>query len=214
MDRVSKAARASGQSYRNVWGSLKRWEAQIGSPLVDWVQGQPARLTPFAERLLWAERRARVRMTPHVEALRRELQRVFSTTGDDAREVLEIAASHDLGLPLLQALVEHAASASGCSMLAGAKIWGTSPATSGQSRTQAAGGIHRQAGHGLLRLRRRRRYAEHGSRRAEQLRRVRSPVTDRRWERRVVRHRSCSLRSTPVRAVKPPNPQRPGPGPS
>lgn len=104
---ISHAARACGQSYRHVWGSLKHWETQLGSPLVQWVQGQPARLTPFALRLLWAERRARVRMTPHVEALRLELQRVFAVADDAAQEVLEVAASHDLGLPLLQDLAEH-----------------------------------------------------------------------------------------------------------
>ena len=103
---ISHAARATGQSYRHLWGALKHWEERLASPLVTWVQGQPARLTPFAERLLWAERQARVRMTPHVEALRQELQRVFAVADDPAQEVLELAASHDLGLPLLQGLVE------------------------------------------------------------------------------------------------------------
>ncbi len=103
---ISHAARASGQSYRHVWGALKHWETVLGSPLVQWAQGRHARLTPFAERLLWAERQARVRMTPHVEALRRELQRVFALADDATQQVLEIAASHDLGLPRLQTLAE------------------------------------------------------------------------------------------------------------
>ena len=33
--------------------------ALIGEALVVWAKGQPARLTPFAQRLLWAEARAR-----------------------------------------------------------------------------------------------------------------------------------------------------------
>lgn len=103
---ISQVARTSGQSYRHVWGSLKHWEAVLGSPLVQWSQGKHARLTPFAERLLWAERQARVRMTPHVEALRRELQRVFAIADDASQDVLELAASHDLALPTLQALAE------------------------------------------------------------------------------------------------------------
>jgi molybdate-binding protein len=45
-------------------------------------------------------------MTPHVEALRRELQRVFATADDATQEVLELVASHDLALPLLQTLAE------------------------------------------------------------------------------------------------------------
>ena len=103
---ISHAARATGQSYRHVWGSLKHWESVLGNPLVHWAQGKHARLTPFAERLLWAERQARVRMTPHVEALRRELQRVIALADDATNDVLELAASHDLALPMLQNLAE------------------------------------------------------------------------------------------------------------
>lgn len=103
---ISHAARALGQSYRHVWGSLKRWEEVLGNELVVWSKGQPARLTPFAERLVWAERQARTRMTPHVEALRSELKRVFALADDPTLQLLEVFASHDLALPRLQDLAE------------------------------------------------------------------------------------------------------------
>lgn len=103
---IQQAARALGASYRHVWGSLKRWEDTLGEPLVIWTQGQPARLTPFADRLLWAEQRARTRLVPHIEALRAELQRVLQEALDGSQQVLTIHASHDLALPLLR---EHAA---------------------------------------------------------------------------------------------------------
>ena len=103
---ISHAARQLQQSYRHVWGSLKRWEEVLGSELVVWAKGQPARLTPFAERLVWAERQARTRMRPHVEALRAELSRVFALADDHALQLLEVFASHDLGLPQLQRLAE------------------------------------------------------------------------------------------------------------
>jgi molybdate transport repressor ModE-like protein len=103
---INHAARATGKSYRHLWGALKHWETVLDNPLVQWSQGRHARLTPFAERLLWAERQARVRMTPHVEALRRELQRAIALAGDSTQEVLTLAASHDLALPLLQDLAE------------------------------------------------------------------------------------------------------------
>jgi molybdate-binding protein len=45
-------------------------------------------------------------MTPHVEALRAELNRVFALAHDTGLPLLDIAASHDLGLPQLQALAE------------------------------------------------------------------------------------------------------------
>lgn len=101
---IQQAAVALGLSYRHLWGQLKTWEDTLGEPLVLWARGQPARLTPFAERLLWAERQARVRLAPHLEALRHELQRVLDEALDGSRQVLRIDASHDLLLPTLQAL--------------------------------------------------------------------------------------------------------------
>ena len=99
---ISAAARALGGSYRHTRGALKHWEDVLGAPLVVWAKGQPARLTPLAERLLWAETRARTRLTPHIEALRSELERVLTLAFDGTHEVLTIYASHDLALPLLR----------------------------------------------------------------------------------------------------------------
>ncbi len=101
---IQQAAVALGVSYRHLWGQLKSWEDTLGEPLVIWARGRPARLTAFAERLLWAERRARVRMAPHIEALRHELQRVLDEALDGSRQVLRMHASHDLLLPTLQTL--------------------------------------------------------------------------------------------------------------
>lgn len=99
---IQHAARSLGASYRHVWGALKHWQQTLGEPLVTWSQGQPARLTPFAERLLWAEARARARLTPHIEALRAELERVLADALDGSQQVLTVFASHDLALPLLR----------------------------------------------------------------------------------------------------------------
>jgi putative molybdopterin biosynthesis protein len=101
---IQHAAKAMGASYRHVWGALKHWQEVLGEPLVTWAQGQPARLTPFAERLLWAETRARTRLTPHIEALRAELERVLAEAFDGSQHVLTIYASHDLALPRLREL--------------------------------------------------------------------------------------------------------------
>jgi len=105
---IQHAARNLGASYRHVWGALKRWEETLGEPLVTWAQGQPARLTPFADRLLWAEKRARARLTPHIEALRAELERVLADALDGSQHVLTVFASHDLALPQLRDLASQA----------------------------------------------------------------------------------------------------------
>ena len=105
---IRHAAKLLNCSYRYVWDSLRRWEAILGEPLVLWSQGRKARLTDFAEKLAWAERRARIRMQPHIEALRSDLDRVLIDARDDRYQLLAVRASHDLALPVLQ---QHAAKA-------------------------------------------------------------------------------------------------------
>jgi putative molybdopterin biosynthesis protein len=105
---IRHAAERLGCSYRYVWDSLRKWEVVLGEPLVAWSQGRKARLTEFAEKLAWAERRARIRMQPHIEALRSDLDRVLAEARDERHQLLTVRASHDLALPVLQ---QHAAKA-------------------------------------------------------------------------------------------------------
>jgi putative molybdopterin biosynthesis protein len=99
---IRHAAQALGCSYRYLWGSLRKWEQMLGEPLIIWSQGQRARPTQFAQRLLWAERRARTRMQPHIEALRSGLARVVAEAQDQRHQLLTVQASHDIALPVLQ----------------------------------------------------------------------------------------------------------------
>ena len=99
---ISGAARKLELSYRHVWGELKRWEAELGQPLVLWAKGQPAVLAPFGEKLLWSERRALARLAPQIEALRSELERAFALAFDDSAGVVTLFASFDEALPRLR----------------------------------------------------------------------------------------------------------------
>jgi putative molybdopterin biosynthesis protein len=99
---IGGAALRVGWSYRHTWGELKRWEAELGQPLVRWVKGQRAQLAPFGEKLLWAERRARARLAPQIEALKSELERAFAIAFDPGAGVITLSASHDDALPLLR----------------------------------------------------------------------------------------------------------------
>src|SRR6516165_123664 len=107
---IRHAAAALGTSYRYVWDSLRKWEKILGEPLVCWSQGRRARPTQFAQKLLWAERRVRTRMQPHIEALRSDLARVLSEARDTRLQLLTVRASHDLALPVLQQHVAQTAS--------------------------------------------------------------------------------------------------------
>jgi putative molybdopterin biosynthesis protein len=99
---IRQAAQSLGCSYRYLWGSLRKWEEKLGEPLIIWSQGQPARPTQFAEKLLWAERRVRTRMQPHIEALRSDLSRVVGEARDQRHQLLSVQASHDIALSVLQ----------------------------------------------------------------------------------------------------------------
>ncbi|KNZ32401.1 MAG: LysR family transcriptional regulator [Methylibium sp. NZG] len=100
---ISNGAKRLGLSYRHVWGELKRWETELGQTLVTWVKGQPARLSPFGAKLLWAERQAQARLAPQIEALRSELERAFAIAFDAGSDVISLYASHDEALPRLRA---------------------------------------------------------------------------------------------------------------
>ncbi len=104
---ISGAARALALSYRHVWGELKRWEQVLGRSLVVWEKGQPAHLSEFGNKLLWAERQAQARLSPQIAALQADLERVFAVAFDDSAHVLTLYASHD---DALVALREHAQS--------------------------------------------------------------------------------------------------------
>lgn len=101
---IKAAAAALGQSYRHVWGSIRHWEEALGQELILWHKGRRATLTDYSRRLIWAERQARVRMTPHLEALRAELGQVLREAADSRLQFLNVAASHDLGVGRLQEL--------------------------------------------------------------------------------------------------------------
>ena len=102
---ISAAARALKLSYRHVWGELKRWENVLGHELIVWEKGQSARLTEFADKLMWAEAQAQARLAPQIEALRSELERTFAVAFDDSAHMVTLYASHDEALLHLR---EHA----------------------------------------------------------------------------------------------------------
>jgi putative molybdopterin biosynthesis protein len=105
---ILAASKALGLSYRHVWGELKRWEQQLGAPLLLWERGQAAQLTAFGQRLIYAEALALARLAPQIEALQAELERGLALAFDPSAHVIALHASHD---DALSALRVHAAKA-------------------------------------------------------------------------------------------------------
>ncbi len=103
---IAAAARMLGVSYRHLWGYLKDEEVRLGRALVHWDKGRAARLTEFAEKLLWAETRIRARLAPQIENLASDIGRELSSAFNDDVRITRCVASHDLSLPLLKRLCQ------------------------------------------------------------------------------------------------------------
>lgn len=99
---IGAGAKSLGLSYRHVWGELKRWEQTLGQPLILWEKGQAARLSGFADKLLWAERQAQARLLPQISALQADLEKTFAVAFDPTHLALPIFASHDDALVMLR----------------------------------------------------------------------------------------------------------------
>ncbi len=105
---IAAAARSLGWSYRHLWGWLKAQESRLGRPLIRWDKGRAARLSEFAESLLWAEARLRARLAPRIDDLAAEIGRELSVAFDRAVPVAGCVAADDPALPRLRGLCEAA----------------------------------------------------------------------------------------------------------
>jgi len=102
---IGKSAKQVGVSYRYAWGLFGKWQVLLGQPLVLKERGRGARLAPLGEKLLWAERRLRDRLTPQLESFGAELQRELSGAIFAAYPTVSLCASHDLALAGLRDLL-------------------------------------------------------------------------------------------------------------
>ena len=99
---IALACKAVGNSYRHGWGLVRQARYAFGVPLVDSLRGRGAKLTPFGEKLLWAEKRIAARLSPTLESLATELEAELERTSPDSRGVLRIDASHAFALTILR----------------------------------------------------------------------------------------------------------------
>ena len=101
---IAGACRACSLSYRHAWGILRRFEALFGTPLLITNRRQGTKLSPFAQRLLWANRRIEARLMPTLESLASELQEELSKLLPETAPHLRLHASHGFAV---EALMQH-----------------------------------------------------------------------------------------------------------
>ncbi len=98
---IAGACKSGGLSYRHGWGLLRRFEASFGTALVRTRRRQGSELTPFAQRLLWANRRIEARLAPTLESLASELQEELQRLLPQERPALRLQASHGFAVEAL-----------------------------------------------------------------------------------------------------------------
>jgi len=102
---LNKAAPIIGLSYRHLWNLIGKWSDTLGQPLAVFERGRGARLTPFGEKLLWADQRVKARLGPQLENLASELEQELNETFPAGRVALRLYASHDLALAELREML-------------------------------------------------------------------------------------------------------------
>jgi molybdate transport repressor ModE-like protein len=91
---LQAAAKETDTSYRHAWGLLREAEAALGLPLLEMERGRGAKLTPLAEKLVWANRRVRARVSPLLESLASEIETEIHQMLREANAPLRLHASH------------------------------------------------------------------------------------------------------------------------
>src|SRR5512141_902535 len=99
---LSRACRRIGTSYRHAWGLIQAVSTEIGSPLLRAVRGKGATLSPVGERLVWANRRMRARLSPLLESLAAELDAEIRVARSEPRVTTRIHASHSFATDALR----------------------------------------------------------------------------------------------------------------
>jgi molybdate transport repressor ModE-like protein len=98
---ISQAATARGISYRHAWGLLQEFNEQFGAELVYKSRGQGTKLSPLAEKLIWADKRIGARLTPLLDSLASELQQELASLLDERPPALRLTASHGFAVAAL-----------------------------------------------------------------------------------------------------------------
>jgi len=98
---IAGACREIGVSYRHAWGLLRRFETAFDVELLQTKRRLGTTLTPFAQKLLWADRRIQARLSPTLDSLASELQEELQKLLPDHAQHLRLHASHGFAVAAL-----------------------------------------------------------------------------------------------------------------
>jgi molybdate transport repressor ModE-like protein len=98
---IAQAARRTRLSYRYAWGLLRDAERQFGEALLATARGRGAQLTPFAQKLVWADRRIAARLSPTLDSLASELESELGKMASEKLRTIRMDASHGFAVAAL-----------------------------------------------------------------------------------------------------------------
>ncbi len=98
---IAKAAQQLRHSYRHAWGLLRTSEQVFGHSLIASGRGRGTTLTPFASKLLWADRMVSARLSPTLDSLASELEIELGKTVEGKSKTVRLNASHGFAVAAL-----------------------------------------------------------------------------------------------------------------
>jgi len=96
------ACNAANVSYRHAWQLLREGEALMGAPLLVMSRGKGSILTPLGDKLVWADRRIRARLSPVLDSLASELEAEIEKVSSPTAPLLRIHANHGFAVEALR----------------------------------------------------------------------------------------------------------------
>ena len=100
---IAAACQRAGLSYRHAWDVIRHGETWFGAPLLRMERGRGSRLTPLADRLVWADRRIAARLAPALDTLASELEVELQRVIAPPQRLLRVHASHGFAIERLMA---------------------------------------------------------------------------------------------------------------
>lgn len=105
---IAQAAQQIRYSYRHAWGLLRDAQRIFGHDLIDSGRGRGTTLTPFANKLLWADRLVAARLSPTLDSLASELEIELGKTVEGKSEAVRLNASHGFAVAALLGKINEA----------------------------------------------------------------------------------------------------------
>ncbi len=102
--KLTKAAEHASISYRHAWNILKKWNEQLGRPLVTQNKGQGTRLTELGEKFVWAEGLIDAHLRPDISTLASTINRELNSLLGEGENILRIHASHGYTIDVIPKL--------------------------------------------------------------------------------------------------------------